>query len=295
MTMHPRCPAGYIATAVLVLTTAMLTVSALSPTIATAQGNAYLPPTNYLQRADLAPGAVGQSQLRRSQEFHGYFQPVELIVPDRARVSVAQPGGFSTPTVSSLKVGLQIGQVYRFQITNVHNYEGREVYPSIEVINRLHPPQGQELKFPIPVEITAEELKLAFSGAFVTRVIYLETPDLAAPFASIPGSPQLIQVGSLDDPLQIADRLGRPMAILRIGSRVPDTNSNGIFSFNTPALLQFSEPNPEPSRPDMAGRDPARVGLEEGIRGQFFPRLPDSRPTNSLLATPQALPQRILR
>lgn len=267
----------------------------VATTMVTAQARNSLPRTNYLQRADLPPGHVGQAQLLRTAEFRGYFQPVALIVPGGAQVAVAQPGGFSAPVRQRLTVGLQIGQVYRFQVSNIQLYEGREVFPSVEVINRLHPPRGQELRFPIPVEITDEELALALNGAFITRVIYLETPDLAAPIAKLPGDPQLTQIGGKDDALEVADRLGRPMAIVRIGSRIPELDSDGRFTFHTPGLLQYGDEAPAPARPDMAGRDPARVGLEEGIRGRVFPRLPDTVGPRFQLANPPTQPQRILR
>lgn len=252
------------------------------------QSRVYAPRTNYLQRADLPPGAVGQAQLRRREELRGYFQPVQLIVPGGARCAVAQGSTFTAPVANRLLVGLQIGEVYRFQVSSIRGNEGREVYPSVEVISRLHPPRGHELRFPIPVEITDEELDLALRGAFITRVIYLESPDLASPLPQIPGDPNLTQVGGKDDPLEVADRMGRPMAILRIGSRTPDVDNNGQFTFQAPALLLYGNETEPAQRVDMAGRDPARVGLEEGRRGHVFPRLPDSQPTYRTAAQPWA-------
>lgn len=290
MTIQIRRLAGSCAARCLASLSLVLVTTAL----ATAQGRNSLPQTNYLQRADL-PGAVGQAQLLRSRDFQGYFQPVALIVPDGARVAVAQPGAFSKPVRDRLTVGLQIGPVYRFQVSSIRLNEGREVYPSVEVINRLHPPRGHELRFPIPVEITSEELDLALKGAFITRVIYLETPDLASPLEKIPGAPEMTQIGGKDDPLEVADRLGRPMAILRIGSRTPDVDTSGRFTFHTPALLHYGDEAPAPARPDMAGRDPARVGLEKGPRGQVFPRLPDTIGPRFQIANPSTQLQRILR
>jgi hypothetical protein len=247
------------------------------------------PPTYYLQRASLPPGAIGQAQLTLRPEFRGYYQPVELIVPSNARVAVAEPEGFSRPEVGRLKVGLQIGHVYRFQVSGILANQGREVFPSVEVINRLHPPRGQELRFPIPIEITNEELQLALAGAFVTRVIYLETPDLATALAEIPGSPQMIQVGGQDDPLQVADRLGRPMAILRIGSRIPDVDGSGRFSYDTPSFLRYGKEAPAPTKIDVRGRDPARIGLEAWPRGIVYPRLPDTIAPRFQWAQPQRI------
>ena len=79
-----------------------------------------------------------------------------------------------------------VGHVYRLKVTNIPFHEGQEVFPSIEVINRLYPPQGMEAKFPIPIELTREELEMAMRGQFVIRVIYLEDPRTALPRARRP-------------------------------------------------------------------------------------------------------------
>ncbi|MEO1974014.1 MAG: hypothetical protein ABGX07_20790 [Pirellulaceae bacterium] len=261
----------------------------LGASLARGQQMVTSPQTYYLQRADLPPGAIGQAQLFRSPDFRGYYQPVELLVPDTARLAVAEPGGFSRPEAGNLKVGLRIGQVYRFQISGIRANQGREVYPSVEVINRLHPPRGQELRFPIPIEITNEELQLALNGAFITRVIYLETPDLATALPEIPGSPQVIQVGGQQDPLRVADRMGRPMAILRIGSRIPDVDANGRFTYHTPSLLRYGKEPPAPKKIDTLGKDPARIGLEETQGGNVYPRLPDTIGARFQWAQPQRI------
>src|SRR5207253_2647532 len=78
-----------------------------------------------------------------------------------------------------LKAGMLIGSVYRLRVIGIPRHEGVEVFPTIEVVNRLYPPPGQELRFPVPVELTLEDLELAMEGHFVTRIIYLEYPKLS--------------------------------------------------------------------------------------------------------------------
>ncbi|NIP85789.1 MAG: hypothetical protein GTO03_09605, partial [Planctomycetales bacterium] len=63
---------------------------------------------------------------------------------------MAVRGGFEPPRDAPRTVGLLIGQVYRFQVTGIPLQEGREVFPSLEVIDRLYPPPGREAEFPIP-------------------------------------------------------------------------------------------------------------------------------------------------
>ena len=120
-------------------------------------------------------------------------------------------------------VGLQIGPVYRLQVTDIPNNPGVEIFPTVEVIDRLYPPPGLALRFPIPIELTQDELELAARGMFVTRVIYVEDPSIALPIRQTKdGEQPWIEAPPGEDPLVAADGLGRPVAILRIGGRVPN-------------------------------------------------------------------------
>jgi len=140
-----------------------------------------------------------------------------------------------------------IGSVYRLRVMGIPKHEGAEVFPTIEVVNRLYPPPGQELRFPVPVELTLEDLELAMEGHFITRIIYLEDPKLALPAAIDREHQSWFEVGPHDDPLAVADRLGRPMAILRIGGRVPaDPEQPGAdFMYHSPPLLMLNGCEPQ--------------------------------------------------
>ena len=83
---------------------------------------------------------------------------VEITGPDGSLVATAIDGQFDELQSGPQIVGLLIGSVYRLRVANIPLHEGFEVYPTIEVIDRLYPPVGQEFKFPIPIELTTEEL-----------------------------------------------------------------------------------------------------------------------------------------
>src|SRR5262249_33693807 len=154
--------------------------------------------------------------------------PVRIRAPQGARIALASEGGYSAASArmpgaqtqepgSEALVGLQIGYVYRLQVTNIPNNDGVDIYPTIELVDRLYPPPGLALRFPIPIELTQEELDLAAGGAFVTRVIYVEDPQHALPVARRPKDEQpWMEAPAGEDPLVTADRNGRPIAILRI-------------------------------------------------------------------------------
>jgi len=200
------------------------------------------PPVHWLHGGVLAPGMIAAGQLQRGGPLAGYYQPVEIRGPEHSEVSVVADGQFVAPEAGRLETAMLIGPVYRLRVTGIPGREGEEVYPTIEVINRLYPPKGEELRFPIPIELTAEDLKLALDGKFITRVIYLEDPRAAYPQQEDPKNQFTYEATPKDDPLVVADHLGRPMAIVRIGGRVPtDTaNPDDEFLYHSPPLLRFT-------------------------------------------------------
>src|SRR5262245_28676227 len=105
------------------------------------------PPRHYLHAGVLAPGAIAGMKLQRGGPIPGYFQPVEVKTPEGTMVSFAGDGQFLPPKASPAKSAMLIGPVYRLRITGIPLHEGEEVYPTIEVVDRLYPPIGEELKF----------------------------------------------------------------------------------------------------------------------------------------------------
>jgi hypothetical protein len=231
------------------------------------------PPVHYQHRADHPPGYVGGQQLHRGGPREGYFQPVEIIAPEGTLLSAPAGGGFAEPKREKLLLGMLIGHVYRLKVANIKFHEGREVFPTIEVIDRLYPPPGQATRFPIPIELTDEELTLALEGGYVTRVIYIEDPRTALPVAEGGARQRYFEVGQRDEPLHIADQLGRPVAILRMGSRIPDAaGAETPFLYNSPPVLEFPAPAPDVKRND--GLEPKlQAPPQMGRRSFQFPRL----------------------
>jgi hypothetical protein len=134
-----------------------------------------------------------------------------------------------------------IGPVYRFRVTEIPGHPGLEIFPTIELLDRLYPPAGQALRFPVPIELTREELIMAGEGRFITRVIYLEDPDLAPAIAREKEEQPWVEARPGEDPLVMADHLGRPMAILRIGGRTP-AGDEAEFSYGAIEPVVFDQP-----------------------------------------------------
>jgi hypothetical protein len=159
----------------------------------------------------------------------------------------------SAPQFDVALVGMLIGPVYRLQVTNIPNNPGLELFPTVEVIDRLYPPPGLALRFPIPVELTQDELEMAARGMFVTRVIYVEDPSLALPVRQTKNGEQpWMEARRGEDPLVVADSLGRPVAILRIGGRVPAAPGTDAACGNIVPPFRMYDPNevcPNPCPP----------------------------------------------
>ena len=230
-------------------------------------------PWHYLNKADMPPGAIGLRQLERGGPLPGYFQPVEVTAPAGTLLSLAAEGGFGQAQKNKVLAGMLIGHVYRLRVSNIKFREGEEVYPTIEVIDRLYPPPGQAARFPIPIELTDEELKMALDGQYVLRVIYVEDPRTALPVRDVPGKQRYLEIAAGQDAMMAADRLGRPVAILRMGSRVPIAGeADSRFLYENPPVQYLETPAVLPRQDGLEA--PLDAPPQLGRPSRNFPREP---------------------
>lgn len=119
-------------------------------------------------------------------------------------------------------VGLRPGYTYRVKVEGLPGQK-EPLYPTLEVRGSLYlPPQVNPADHPAPFVLTETDVDHVFEGAFLTKVVYLEHPDRAAPALTRPG--QLLErtLGPGDDLLDEARQFGRPMVVVRVGERQPD-------------------------------------------------------------------------
>jgi hypothetical protein len=231
-------------------------------------------PVHWLHAGAMPPGAIGSLRLHRGGPLLGYFQPVQIRAPEGARIALVMEGSYTESGFNQALVGMRIGPVHRLKVTEIPNYPGVEIFPTIEVIDRLYPPPEMALRYPIPVELTQEELELAANGSFVTRVIYIEDPKQALPTAQRRDSEQpWFEAPHGEDPLVTADQFGRPVAILRIGGRVPSSASGtgDGAPCDVPPLMMYDASDYSRNCPDTVS--------EEAIGP--LPRPPESGPPSS--------------
>lgn len=176
---------------------------------------------------------------RMNPQKSAVLQPIQWKLPEGVKVSVAQDGAF-VPAEEDNLFGLQVGTVYRFKIEGLPSYPNQALYPTLELIDRIRPPQGKEWEFPIEIEASANDLAVALRGALVTRVVFLENPENAlAVDASESNENLTFDIPNSLDPVLAAKTHGRALAILRIGARAPqgEPNANDPFFFGLPKVV----------------------------------------------------------
>lgn len=180
----------------------------------------------------------------------GYMQPVRVVVDTGTRVSLFRPApGYAAIPVEEVQLGelaqagLMVGHMYRMKLVNIPDKPGIEIFPTIELIDRLHPPAGQRDNFPVPVNILNDDIELALAGNLVTRVVYVEQPQIAAPF-ELDRATVTQNLLKTENAITEADRRGRPIAIVRIGGRLPATHGEHPSFYGSGGPIMASTPKP---------------------------------------------------
>lgn len=188
-------------------------------------------------------------------------QPLKVDVAGGGEVEIYQGTASIDAGASPAVVACGVGHLYRLKISNLPGKPGLEVFPTVELLDRLHPPTGREVEFAIPIIITEADLRRATAGNLVTRVIYLEQPQLAQPIDPLRREvPQ--SVLPTTNALQEADRLGRAMAIIRIGGRRLSPSAPPMF-FGTGGPVELPEPTPAPQAISVTSHAPGRSSVQQ--------------------------------
>ncbi len=236
------------------------------------------------------PGVAAFFALLGNPQWTSTIQPVRIRVPEQATVSYWNGGAFVPASHPAPVLGLSIGPVARVQVSLVRPDRTLEIYPTIELVNRLTPPPGLENRFPVEVVLTVDDLVQAGDGRLVTRVIYLENPETALPYRQTADNQAFIDLSEREDPLLSATRLGRPMAIVRLGSRVPSPDElDGSFVFGGAPIQEFPQQFFDPAGfpagsliPNEAvgsgvqrtawNQEPLAQPMPAAVDGGFYPR-----------------------
>lgn len=212
----------------------------------------------------IPPGAAGSWWTTAEPANQYYPQPVRVEAPEGVIVSIAVAGGFDGGEPAPRSAQFAVGATYRLQLAAIPRREEALLFPTIEVLDRLHPPAGRAAEFPIPVVITRDDLESALAGDYVVKVIYVEAPEVAEAIDH-PEQP-LRETAADEDALELADVLGRPVAILRMGGRrSAPSNEFGMATF------AFGYPEWRPIAPALPTEAP-RPAADDSIAQRFVGR-----------------------
>lgn len=167
------------------------------------------------------PGTMAQWAMNAGRIAPNSFQPVRVALPSPGKVTFYETWDRPVELEAPAQAGLLVGRMYRLKITGLEDFKGVEFFPSIELVDRLHPPAGREEDFPVDFEFTLEEFEWAAKGRLITKVVYLEQPE-RVPTLLLDQTPRITTIEPSRNVLAEADALGRPMAIVRLGGRTPD-------------------------------------------------------------------------
>ena len=206
------------------------------------QMQAQLPQTSGVYQPmhqNMPPGMAGYWAGALGKATPGYFQPIRVELPSRGSVTVYRGSGREPQSLSvPALIGVGVGYTYRLRIANMPEFPGVELFPSLEILDQLHPPAGKAAEFPVPVQILQDEIEFVLSGRMVTKVIYLEQPNLAQPQAQ-PNPMPVLTLPANRNLIAEADLIGRPMLILRIGGRLPDARQPDPTFFGPGAPIKI--------------------------------------------------------
>jgi len=124
----------------------------------------------------------------------------------------------SAPLIMPGRQNFPQGAIYRLKLTNLPGRPGVELYPTLEVGTVTPRTDAYLAHAPIPLQFTDEDLDQVLSGNFVTKVIYLPSPEFQE--LALAGVETLVST-RLDpgvDPITEASRRGSILAIVRIGN-----------------------------------------------------------------------------
>ncbi|ADV64214.1 conserved repeat domain protein [Isosphaera pallida ATCC 43644] len=255
-------------------------------------------PTETTARVPLGPGTGPvTTALEPGVELISFRLPEGVTV----EVMAPTPESFTGARATASMFALRIGQPYRLRIANIPNRPlGTAIYPIVEVKGRLHrPAEIDPTTFPIRLVVTEEEINQVLDGGrLITQLVYLERPETALPIALDKDDLPTLDLDPSENPLQVVRRLGRVMAVVQLGGRVPTSEDlaalmgpgdlgAGVSPFRggAPSLLPECPPDlgPDPFDQAVAANDITRLPKDEylcdggdqtaALRPQGDPRL----------------------
>lgn len=177
---------------------------------------------------------------------------VRFVAPEGLQATFYQGLAMPRTAAAGAVVGLRPGYHYRVKLGGAPSNPGLTLYPTLEVRGTLHlPPKISAASYPVPIVITEQDLERIAAGSLITKVVYLECPDLAFAAATKANDPLEISLPIGQDPLEEARERGRVMLVVRLGQRQVSAEELAHHTLSGTVLLPGDRYLPQPPKPPL--------------------------------------------
>jgi uncharacterized repeat protein (TIGR01451 family) len=151
-------------------------------------------------------------------QAHAPLLFVRFAGPEGLRVTFYQGAARPQELPAPVTVGLRPGYLYRMRLTGLPGRPGVSLAPTLQVCGTLHlSPRLRGSDYPAPVILNDHDIEQILRGAFLTKLVYLEDPERAAPMRA--DNSLELDVPADRNLLEEVREYGRPMLIVRVGGR----------------------------------------------------------------------------
>ncbi|MBS0261925.1 MAG: hypothetical protein JSS02_08205 [Planctomycetes bacterium] len=198
------------------------------------RGNYVMPPASMMVASGPGvdgpgPGVMNCLGMDSAHSMAGRTTQIKFVEPEGMSIGWQIAGGYADNQVAVPgRFSFHQAAAYRLKVSNIPGREGLTLYPTLQVYP-AHPQTEAYLAHScVPLQITDEDLDQIQANNFVTKVIYLPSPQHQE--LAIAGVETLVST-RLDpglDPVAEADRRGTILAVFRCGNmdmESPEHNS----------------------------------------------------------------------
>jgi uncharacterized repeat protein (TIGR01451 family) len=144
---------------------------------------------------------------------------VRVTGPAGLRVTFYR-GGAMQSLAAPFTVGLRPGYRYHIGVSGLPGYPGKTFFPTLEVRGALQmPPKMRAADYPVPLTFSEHDLRAVVGGAFLTRLLLVERPEVAIPEATRGNQPIELTAPSEFEAQLMAEERGRTLLVVRLGQR----------------------------------------------------------------------------
>jgi uncharacterized repeat protein (TIGR01451 family) len=163
---------------------------------------------------------------------------VRFAGPVGMHVTVYQGSAPGRDFVAPVTIGLRPGYPHRVRLTGLPQRPGVALAPTLEVRGTLCLSPGlRAANYPAPVVFSDTDIDRVLAGSLLTKVVYLECPDLAIPTASRADQPLETNLPASYNLMEEALNLGRPVLVVRMGQR--DVSVEELAHQSVPGTVLF--------------------------------------------------------